>query len=91
LDPNPPEENEADKKKREKAGGEPEIKMINPEPIEMVDENGREFEIQLGRMEQPPIDLVTEPVEDAAEKVPVEGSLETEVPIEEVWVQYAID
>jgi hypothetical protein len=50
-DPNPPEENEADKKKREKAGGEPEVKMINPDPIEMVNENGREFEIQLGRKE----------------------------------------
>ena len=57
MDPNPPEENEADKKKREKAGGEIEIKMIIPDPIEMVNENGREFEIQLGRMEQP-IELV---------------------------------
>jgi hypothetical protein len=51
LDPNPPEENEVEKKKREKAGVELEIKMITPEPIEMVNENGREFEIQLGRME----------------------------------------
>jgi hypothetical protein len=26
--------------------------MINPEPVEMTGENGREFEIQLGRKEQ---------------------------------------
>lgn len=51
-DPNPPEEDEATKKKREKAGGEPEVRMIHPEPIEMVNENGREFEIQLGRTEE---------------------------------------
>jgi hypothetical protein len=52
LDPNPPEEDEATKKKREKAGIEPEIPMITPEPIIMANENGREFEIQLGRFEQ---------------------------------------
>ena len=33
------------KKKREKAGGEPEVVMITPEPIIMEKESGREFEI----------------------------------------------
>lgn len=49
-DPNPPEEDEAAKKKKgAKDTGEPEIRMITPEPVVLENENGREFEIQLGR------------------------------------------
>jgi len=49
-DPNPPEEDAAaTKKKGAKDPTEPEIRMITPEPIILEKENGREFEIQLGR------------------------------------------
>lgn len=87
-DPNPPEEDEAAKKKREKAGEEREPVMVHPEPIDMVGENGREFEIQLGRKEQ----IQTESVVDGGEAPqdpPAEG--EEEKPIPEEWVQYPID
>lgn len=67
--------------------------MIHPDPIGMVNENGREFEIQLGRMEQVSIiDTANQSVNhEAVEKVPSEGSPEIEAPFEEKWVQYAID
>ena len=44
-DPNPPEEDDAAKKKKGKDPAEPEIRMITPDPIVMEKENGREFEI----------------------------------------------
>ena len=47
-DPNPPEEDDAAKKKKG-APTEPEIRMITPEPVVLEKENGREFEIELGR------------------------------------------
>jgi hypothetical protein len=55
-DPNPPEEDEAAKKKKGKDPGEPEIRMITPDPEVMIKEQGREFEIELGRIEDVKID-----------------------------------
>ena len=51
-DPNPPEVDEAAaKKKGKKEAEEPEIRMITPEAVVMEKENGRLFEIELGRYE----------------------------------------
>ena len=59
-DPNPPEEDEAAKKKKgAKDTGEPEIRMITPDPVVMVKEQGREFEIELGRIEDVKIDTAS--------------------------------
>lgn len=51
-DPNPPEEEEAAKgKKGGKPAGEPEVRWITPDPINLENESGRLFELQLGRNE----------------------------------------
>ena len=55
-DPNPPEDDGADKKKKKDAGAEPEVRMITPPPMTMENEQGRQFEIELGRIEQVKID-----------------------------------
>lgn len=50
-DPNPPEVDDAAKKKapKGKEADEPEVRMITPAPVTMEQENGRQFAIQLGR------------------------------------------
>ena len=57
-DPNPPEEDEAAKKKKggKDAAAEPEVRMITPDPVTVETESGRQFELQLGRYEQVPIE-----------------------------------
>lgn len=49
-DPNPPEEDPVANKKG-KGPAEPEVRMITPEPVVMTIEQGREFEIEIGRIE----------------------------------------
>ena len=90
-DPNPPEEAEADKKKREKEGKEREPVMINPDPIDMTGENGREFEIQLGRMEKIKTESAVQSAdgETVPQATPAEG--EEEVEVKKEWVQYPVD
>eukprot|EP00356_Strombidium_inclinatum_P012995 CAMPEP_0170499466 /NCGR_PEP_ID=MMETSP0208-20121228/31478_1 /TAXON_ID=197538 /ORGANISM="Strombidium inclinatum, Strain S3" /LENGTH=371 /DNA_ID=CAMNT_0010777025 /DNA_START=323 /DNA_END=1435 /DNA_ORIENTATION=- len=103
-DPNPPEEDEAAKKKKGAPGGEPEIKMITPDPILKDNESGREFEFSLGRTEQVRVDppgssmqkLSTEAMVAVAtgsgslEKV-ADSADEGEVEYEEKWIQYYFD
>ena len=51
-DPNPPEEDEAAKKKPSGKGAaaeEPKIRMITPEPVLMEQEHGRVFALELGQ------------------------------------------
>ena len=65
--------------------------MINPEPIEMAGESGREFEIQLGRKEQLKSESALNSVngETIPQDPPADG--EEEAPVKEEWVQYPID
>ena len=92
-DPNPPEEDEATKKKKAKdPNAEPEIRMITPEPVEMQNESGREFELELGRYEQVPI--VKNEEDKEGENTPAEANPEAtneEPQTEEKWVQYKFD
>lgn len=89
-DPNPPEEDEAAKKKKggKDASAEPEVRMITPEPINLETESGRQFEIQLGRHEQVPVETSEKPVSEAAEG---EQTHEEEVATVEKWIQYKFD
>jgi len=50
-DPNPPEEDEKNKKKPAKGhvDAEPEVRMILPDPIPLENESGRVFAIELGQ------------------------------------------
>ena len=66
-DPNPPEEEDPKKKK---AGGEPEPRIITPDPILLENESGRLFEFELGRYE-----LIKNEAGDESEraKTPVSG------------------
>jgi hypothetical protein len=55
VDDSPPDEEELKKQaaKKGKAGDEPEVRMVTPEPVVIVQESGREIEFELGRMEVP--------------------------------------
>jgi hypothetical protein len=57
-DPNPPEIDEAAKKKavKGKEAEEPEARMIIPLPVVMEKESGRTFKIELGRYEYSGLD-----------------------------------
>ena len=66
-DPNPPEIDEAAQKKAAKGkavADEPEIRMITPEPLTMVKESGRQFQVELGRYQMVKMD--TESVNEQA-------------------------
>lgn len=66
-DPNPPEEDLTATKKGKGANAEPEVRMITPDPVVMVNEQGREFEIEIGRIEDVKIETAP-PSYNAQEK-----------------------
>jgi hypothetical protein len=95
-DPNPPEEDEKDKKKKKDAAAEPEIRMITPDPVTMEHEQGRQFEIELGRTEQVKIEksqsMIKPSVEGEEEKESIKGEEEEEeTQTEDKWIQYKFD
>ena len=87
-DPNPPpveEKSIAPAKGKAPAGkpaeeAKPEIRMITPDPVLMTNENGRLFEIELGRNEKLH-------KKESLEQLPAEGTQNTEES-EEHWVNY---
>ncbi len=90
-DPNPPpvEEKTAAPAKGGKApagkpaeDSKPEIRMITPDPVLMTNENGRLFEIELGRLEK-----INKKGTESVEQLPAEGTQHTEE-AEEHWVNY---
>lgn len=92
-DPNPPEEEEAKGKKKggKEAAAEPEVRMITPPPIPMDNEQGREFQIELGRFEQVPIKK-SENGDGNAHGESAEASIaEGEQEMEKKWILYKID
>lgn len=104
-DPNPPEKDPNDAKKKGKNEPvEPEIRMITPEPMTMVNENGRLFEFQLGRFERISLSKDKSSLEDATannpsrtddhrfsqQEVDHQNSNE-QIEAEKVWVQYKLD
>ena len=56
-DPNPPEVDAVDAKKKAKGkeDAEPEVRMITPEAVTMEQENGRQFQIELGKYQMVPV------------------------------------
>jgi|TARA_B110000285_G_scaffold227003_1_gene287589 hypothetical protein len=68
-DPNPPEDDPAANKKGKAANAEPEVRMITPDPVVMANEQGREFEIEIGRIEDVKIDTtqtISQPPQSSA-------------------------
>lgn len=84
VDDSPLDEEELKKQaaaKKGKAGDEPEVRMITPDPVIIHQESGREIEFEMGRMEVP-----TSPE--------VEGEPQPPVPLEgqePVWTVYNFD
>ena len=86
-DPNPPEEDEAAKKKKGKDPNESEIRMITPEAILLEGEMGREFSFELGRYEE--VKIVTDKSKTPLEsQVTIEGAEAAEGSQEDVETQY---
>ena len=56
--------------------------MITPDPVLMTNENGRLFEIELGRLEK-----INKKGTESVEQLPAEGTQHTEE-AEEHWVNY---
>ena len=70
--------------------------MIHPEPWIMEHESNREFEFQLGRLEQVPIEKMDTPEKSAGNATPVEAvnpdaAAPEEPQTEEKWVLYKIN
>jgi hypothetical protein len=86
-----PVEEDPKKKGKGEAPAEPEIRTVTPDPEILEEESGREFEIELGRHEQVPIEKEKPPTpEDAPEEGAEEGE-EPEVETEEKWITYKFD
>lgn len=89
-----PIEEDPKKKGKEAAPAEPEIRMVTPDPEVLDLESGREFEIELGRIEQVPIaksDAPPKEMEDQADEGAEENQEEVEIETEEKWVVYKVD
>jgi len=73
-DDTPVDEEELKKQaaKKAKSGEEPEVRMITPEPVIISQESGREFEFELGRLEDPP----APEVEEGAEAPPADEEVQ---------------
>jgi hypothetical protein len=88
-DPNPPaveEKSVAPAKGKAPAGkpaedAKPEIRMITPDPVLMANENGRLFEIEMGRHEKLH-------KKESLEQLPAEGATQNTEEAEEHWVNY---
>ena len=89
-DPNPPEEDAADKKKK-KDPNEPEVRMITPDPIVLEGELGREFEFELGRNEQVKIEKTPNESQKNVEADGAAEGEEEEAQYETKWIQYKLD
>lgn len=91
-DPNPPEEDDAAKKKKGKDPSEPEVRMITPEPVILEGEMGREFEFELGRNEQVKIEKTPNESQKNMEDEGAAAEGEEEEPqYETKWIQYKLD